>query len=105
MGSEVDLGKIMGFAEAVSPTTGGLSTTGSVTLGSPAPAGGTLVNLTSSDTSVATVPTYAMVQAGQTRSPDFTITTYVVSSQKQVVIGGTYGGNTLTAAVLTVNVP
>ena len=100
-----DLGKILGFAEIATPTTGGLNTTGSVTLSSPAPAGGTLVNLTSSDTSVATVPTYAMVQAGQTKSPTFTVTTYVVSTQKQVTIGGNAGGNTLTGAVLTVDVP
>src|SRR6185436_17254531 len=83
-----DLGRILGFAEVVTPTTGGLNTTGSVTLSSAAPAGGTVVNLTSSNTSVATVPASTTVAAGQTKSPSFTITTFVVSAQTQVTISG-----------------
>ncbi len=105
MADQIDLGKILGYAEVTTPTTGGLDTTGSVTLGSPAPAGGTVVNLSSSDTSVATVPSSTTVSAGQTKSPSFTVTTYVVTSQKQATIGGSAGGNALTGAILTVNVP
>ena len=86
-----DLGRILGFAEVVTPTTGGLNTTGSVTLSSAAPAGGTVVNLTSSNTSVATVPASTTVAAGQTKSPSFTITTFVVSAQTQVTISGNAG--------------
>ena len=106
MPEDVDLrGRILGYTSVVTPTTGGLNTTGSITLDVPAPAGGTVVNLSSSDTAVATVPSSTTVAAGQTKSPDFTVTTFVVSSQKQVTIAGTAGANTVTGATLTVDIP
>jgi len=105
MGDEIDIGRILGFTEVTTPTTGGLPTTGSVTLNNAAPAGGTVVNLSSSNTSLATVPPSVTVAAGQTKSPSFTITTYVVNSVQTVNIGGSSGGSTVSSATLTLNVP
>ena len=58
---------------------GGDPSTGTVTLGSPAPAGGVQVALTSSDTRWATVPASVTVPAGAT-SATFTVTTFVNNS-------------------------
>ena len=65
---------------ALNPTSvvGGLqSSTGTVTLSGPAPAGGAQVTLSSSNTAVASVPSSATVPAGAT-SATFTVTTSLV---------------------------
>lgn len=77
---------------------GGNSVTGTVRLTAPAPAGGAVVSLTSSDTTVATVPATVTIAEGAT-SKDFTVTTRTVSSDHTVTISANYAGVTKTAAL------
>jgi thermitase len=90
---------------SLNPTSvvGGNSSTGTVTLTAPAPSGGFVVNLSSSNTSVATVPSSVTVPAGAT-SANFTVATNPVSSVTSVTITAAAGGITRTAT-LTVNPP
>ncbi len=87
---------------------GGSSSTGTVTLTRAAPFGGTVVSLSSSNTSVATVPSSVTVSSGKT-SANFTVNTRSVSTTSAALIKGTLGSSsaqaTLTvtpAALLTV---
>jgi hypothetical protein len=75
---------------AVSPTQvkGGSPSTGTVTIDTPAPAGGVTVNLESSNTTWATVPDTVVIPEGQ-ESQDFTITTYAVTGNPTVTIRAT----------------
>ena len=77
----------------VNPTSvnGGNSSTGTVTLSSAAEAGGVMVSLSSSDTSVATVPPNVTVAAGAT-SASFTVKTNPVSASTTSTITGSYAG-------------
>ena len=89
---------------ALSPASvvGGVSSKANkVTLNAPAPAGGVIVNLTSSDPGVG-LPASVTVAAGATASPVFTITTSSVSATDMVTISATYNNVTKTA-ILTVN--
>jgi len=88
---------------SLNPTTvtGGDSSTGTVTLSGPAPSGGAQVALSSSDPSVATVPSSVTVAAGAT-SATFTVSTNAVSASTTVAISAIYAGVTKTAS-LTVN--
>jgi FG-GAP-like repeat len=87
-----------------SSVTGGLgSSTGTVTLNVPAPAGGAQVTLSSSNTSAATVPASVTVPGGST-SATFPVTTSPVGTVIPVTISGSYNGNTQ-SATLTVNPP
>ena len=79
------------------------SSIGTVTLSGPAPAAGTVVQLTSSNTSAATVPGTVTVAAGAT-SATFTANTLTVAAATSVTISATYQGTTKTAT-LTVNPP
>ncbi|MFI5109096.1 MAG: discoidin domain-containing protein, partial [Terriglobales bacterium] len=79
---------------------GGGSSTGTVTLSTPAPAGGALVSLSSSNTAVATVPASVTVPANAI-SANFTITTTAVGTVTQLNIAGSYSGNA--QASFTVN--
>src|SRR5205807_1420725 len=90
---------------SLNPTTvtGGDSSTGTVTLSGPAPSGGAQVALSSSDTSVATVPSSVTVADGAT-SATFTVRTSAVSASTTVTISATFAGVTKTAS-LTVNPP
>jgi uncharacterized protein (TIGR03790 family) len=88
----------------LSPTSvlGGTSTTlNKVTLSVAAPAGGLVVNLSSSDPGVG-VPASVTVAAGATSSPVFTITTSSVAATTTVTISATLNGASKTAT-LTVN--
>ena len=87
---------------SLSPTsvTGGTSSTGTVTLTSAAPSGGSVVALSSSNTAVATVPSSVTVAAGST-SRTFTVSTLSVTSSSTATIAGTLG--TTRSASLTVN--
>jgi hypothetical protein len=87
----------------LNPTTvtGGDSSTGTVTLSGPAPSGGAQVALSSSDTSVATVPSSVTVAAGAT-SATFTVSTSAVAASTTVTISANYAGATQSAS-LTVN--
>ena len=81
----------------------GGTSTGTVTLSAAAPTGGAVISLTSSDTSVATVPASVTVAAGAT-SATFTISTNSsLASQSTAVISATYNSVTLTQT-LTVTV-
>jgi hypothetical protein len=93
------------YSLTVSPTslTGGVSATANrVTLNGPAPAGGAVVTLASSDPATAQTPASVTVPAGQTQSGYFTITTAAVASTRSVTITATYAGVAKTRT-LTVN--
>ena len=87
---------------SLSPGTvkGGSSSKGTVTLTGRAPAGGMLVTLSSSNTSVATVPPGVTVAAGAT-SATFTVQTKRVRTSTSVTISAT-AGNVTKEATLTV---
>ncbi len=68
----------------------GISFDAAVFLGTPAPPGGTVVILASSDLSVASVPASVTVPAGQTTA-HFTVFTGLVSANKTVTITATLG--------------
>jgi len=87
----------------LSPTsvTSGNSATGTVALSGPAPSGGAVVSLSSSNPSAATVPSSVTVAAGAT-SATFAVTTSAVSAATPVTVSASYGGATQTAT-LTVN--
>lgn len=91
---------------ALNPTTvvgGAQSSTGTVTLSAPAPAGGAQVALSSSNTNVARVPASVTVAAGATNAT-FVISTSAVSASATVSISASYGG-AARSAPLTVNPP
>ena len=77
---------------AVTPgsVVGGNVATGVVTLNGPAPTGGSLVALTSSDAATATLSASILVPAGQT-SAAFTIKTMPVATMKSLLISATLG--------------
>jgi len=77
---------------SLNPTSvkGGGTSTGTVTLNGPAPSGGTVVTLTSSNTGVATVPSSTTVSAGSTTA-SFTVSTRTVTLTRTVTISATKG--------------
>jgi hypothetical protein len=75
---------------------GGYSTTGTVTLTIPAPAGGTTVNLSTDTPSLASVPATLTVPAGQA-SATFPVNTQVPAVDTQVNVIASYGGQTVSA--------
>ena len=77
---------------------GGSTSKGTVTLSGAAPSGGVVVTLSSSNTSVATVPASVTVAAGQT-SATFTVNTSRPSSNTSVTISAIYNGVTKTASL------
>lgn len=89
----------------LSPTsvTGGATSTGTVTLGANAPAGGKVVALSSANTGVANVPASVTVASG-TKTKTFTVSTVPRSSNTTVVISGVLSGVTRTST-LTVKAP
>src|SRR6266550_3440738 len=91
---------------ALNPTSvaGGNSSTGTVTLSGPAPAGGAQVTLSSSNTAAATVPSSVTVPAGAT-SATFTVSTSVVNASTAVTISAAYGGVTRTASITVAPAP
>jgi len=99
----VDPGAPALVSVALSPAivTGGVSVLGTVTLSGPAPAGGTVVTLTSGNTSAATVPASITVAPGAAVG-NFTVTTNVVATSATFNISAAFNSVTKTAA-LTVN--
>jgi peptidoglycan/xylan/chitin deacetylase (PgdA/CDA1 family) len=87
---------------SVSPSTvvGGNTSSGTVRLDGPAPSGGEVVTLSSSNASVASVPASVTVLSGNT-SATFTVTTRPVSSLTSFTISARYAGVTKTT-ILTV---
>src|SRR5205823_6339568 len=84
-----------------STLTGGASSTGVVTSTQTAPTGGLVVTLSSSDTTVATVPASVTIAAGAS-SASFTVSTSAGTTTRTATITGSAGGATQ-SAVLTVN--
>lgn len=80
--------------------TGGVTSQGTITLGAPAPTAGISINLSSSNTGVATVPSTVNIAGGIT-SATFTVNTSSVASSTNAVIIATYQGSK--TATLTVN--
>jgi hypothetical protein len=91
---------------ALSPAsvTGGKTSAGTLTLNGPAPASGATVSLSSSNTSVATVPISVTVNGGAT-SATFTVSTVAVSTSTSVTISATYGGASASAPLTVTAVP
>jgi hypothetical protein len=91
---------------ALNPTsvTGGNSSTGTVTLSGPAPAGGAQVVLSSSNTAVARVLTSVPVPAGAT-SATFTVGTSAVTISTAVTISASFGGVTRAASLTVTPAP
>ena len=69
---------------------GGSAVNGTATLGAPAPAGGAVVSLTSSNSAAATVPPQVAILEGAS-SASFSVTTVQVASSTQLAITGVYG--------------
>jgi len=88
---------------SLSPSTvsAGSTSAGTVILQVAAPTGGAVVALTSSNTSVATVPASVTVAAGST-SASFTVTSHAASTTQTSTITASYNGISQ-SAVLTVN--
>ncbi len=92
-------------AVSLNPTsvTGGNPSTGTVTLSGAAPAGGTAVTLSSSNTAAANVPASVTIPAGSI-SVTFTTTTTSVTASTLVTITAAQGGTTRTAALTVIPV-
>lgn len=91
---------------ALNPTSvvGGNTSTATVTLSGPAPTNGLLVNIASSNTAIATVPSSTItIPAGSTNA-QFTVTTTPVSAQSTVSLSAISNGSTR-SATLTVRAP
>jgi hypothetical protein len=93
---------ILSIALNPNSVTGGAGSTGTVALNSPAPASGTVVALSSSNTGVATVPANVTVAANSS-TVTFPVGTQAVAAVTPVTITGTYNGSA--NATLTVNPP
>lgn len=91
------------LAVAPSSVAAGVGATGTVTISSPAPTGGVVVPLSSSQPAAAAPPASAIVPAGAT-SASFPIATFTVDAPTPVTITATFGGQTRSAA-LTVAPP
>jgi hypothetical protein len=86
---------------APSSVVGGSPVQGTATLSGNAPSGGATVNLTSSNTALATVPASVGIAAGTT-SALFNVSTTNVLASTQVMIGGSYNGGAMQSASLTI---
>ncbi|HYL13636.1 MAG TPA: S8 family serine peptidase [Terriglobales bacterium] len=84
--------------------TGGSPSIGTVALNGPAPGGGAVVSLSSSNTTVATVPASVTIPAGAT-SATFTVSTSVVTSAATSTISASYNGVTPTDILTVIPVP
>ena len=91
---------------SVNPTsvTGGNSSTGTVTMSGAAPSGGAVVTLSSSNTTVASVPSSVTVAAGAT-SATFTVSTSAVAVSTTVSISATFGGASRSASLTVTAAP
>ena len=77
---------------------GGTSFTGTITLAAPAPAGGVVVTLGSSNPSLASPPASVFVAPGSV-SKTFTVTTTTTKQNTSVSISANYAGTTKTATI------
>jgi uncharacterized repeat protein (TIGR03803 family) len=90
----------------LSPTSvpGGSTTTDTVFLSVPAPLGGAIVTLTSSDTTVATVPATILVPPGQTGTT-FTVRTKTVTANKTVTVSANLGASAKSSLLTVTSMP
>jgi len=86
------------FLSPASVKGGGSTTSNKVTLNGPAPAGGVVVALASSDAGV-TVPASVTIPGGSTASPLFSIATTPVGANTTVTISATLNGASVTATL------
>lgn len=93
---------VSSVAASPASVTGGVSSSGKVTLSGPAPTS-VVVALSSSNKSAATVPSSVTIKAGAT-SGTFTITTLAQASTATSTITGSYGGGAA-STVVTVTPP
>jgi subtilisin family serine protease len=86
------------FSLTLNPTSvnGGNASTGEIILSAPAPGGGAVFSLSSSNTSLATVPASVSIAAGLTMAA-FPVSTNATSSSTTVTISASYSGSTQTA--------
>ncbi len=82
---------ISGLTLSRTTVVGTMSSTGTVTLNMPAPSGGAIVALSTSNTAVATVPANVTVPAGSS-SATFTVSTKMPTTTVVVTISGTLNG-------------
>jgi len=92
----IDAVQLTTFTLAPTTVEGGDDASGVVSIGSPAPDGGVVINLKSSSTKVATVPATVTVPAGQT-SASFTVSTSTLVGRNATV--------TITASRGSVSIP
>ena len=94
------------YSLALNPSSvqGGMSSTGTVTLSGNAPTGGAVVNLSSNNSAVASVPASVIVPAGSTTAM-FTTNTSAVSASMDVTISASYSGATKTATLTVTPAP
>lgn len=78
---------------------GGATVSGAVTLSAPAPQGGAVVNLSSTDPATAGVPASITVPEGE-QSANFTASTGSISQQKSITISGEHAGTTKQIAIV-----
>ncbi|HEX5532779.1 MAG TPA: nidogen-like domain-containing protein [Actinomycetales bacterium] len=90
--------RVRSLSVTPSTVTGGQTGSATVTLDVPAPAGGAVVGLSSSNPAVAAVPSSTTVPAGQT-SHSFVVTTSPVTSDAQATLTAGAGGGTGTASL------
>jgi uncharacterized delta-60 repeat protein len=96
-------GAIQSLALNPNPVNSGQSSTGTITLIAAAPAGGAVVNLSSDNTGIATVPSSITIAAGQ-KTGTFPVATFVPISDTSVSITASYQ-TSATSASLTVLAP
>jgi hypothetical protein len=91
-------GQLAGITISPSPVTGGTTAQGTVSLSAGAAAGGVVVQLSSSNPSVATVPTTTTIPVGAVENT-FNITTGQVMTPRVATVSGTAGGATQNASL------
>jgi uncharacterized repeat protein (TIGR03803 family) len=89
---------LTGLTLAPSGVVGGQSSTGTVTLGYPAPSGGAVVALSSSSSSVASVPATVTVPGGAT-SASFVVSTKPVKRTRTTTITASYESSSVSATL------
>lgn len=86
------------IVSGVPTVVGGTSVLATISLTGPAPSGGALVSLVSTDQTVATVPASVTIPAGAT-SATFTVNTNVVAATTSSNIGGSYAGGVVVSTL------
>jgi LmbE family N-acetylglucosaminyl deacetylase len=105
LGSVAQASQITALTLSSNDVTGGNSVTGTVTLNGVAPARGTVVTLTSNNSSAVTVPASVTVPSGALAAT-FPVSTNAVSTTTPVTLSGTYNGTlqaTLTVSPVSIS--